>query len=89
MPTLLQKAGKKVHFDDHYLHVDLRDGRRISTPLKWYPELETAPLRSIRNYQFICDATGIEWPDLDYHLSIEAMLALPYIFTGIKKKGPE
>lgn len=25
-------------------------------------------------YRFICRGTGIEWPELDYHLSIEAML---------------
>jgi hypothetical protein len=25
-------------------------------------------------YKFICQGTGIEWPDLDYHLSIESML---------------
>jgi len=26
------------------------------------------------DYRFICRGTGIEWPELDYHLSIEAML---------------
>lgn len=67
-------AGKKVHFDDSYLHVDLVDGRRISTPLNWYPELEQATVKTLKTYQFICDATGIEWPSIDYQLSIEAML---------------
>lgn len=68
-------AGKKVHFDDNYLHVDLADGRRISTPIQWYPELEQASIKTLKSYQFICDATGIEWPDIDYQLSIEAMLS--------------
>ncbi len=67
-------AGKEVHFDDHYLHVELSDGRRISTPMSWYPELEQASVKVLRHYIFICDATGIEWPDIDYHLSIAAML---------------
>lgn len=67
-------AGKEVHFDDHYLHVELIDGRRISTPLSWYPQLEQASVEVLRRSQFICDATGIEWPDIDYHLSIAAML---------------
>ena len=67
-------AGKEVHFDDRYLHVELEDGRRISTPLTWYPELEQAPVTTLRNYHFICDRTGIEWIDLDYQLSISAML---------------
>lgn len=67
--------GKSVHFDDKYLHVELEDGRIISTPMDWYPELRKASLNQLSNYSFICRGSGIEWADLDYHLSIEAMLA--------------
>ena len=65
--------GETVHFDDQYLHVKLSDGRVISTPMEWYPELQSASLKQLSNYKFICHGTGIEWPDLDYHLSIESM----------------
>ena len=68
-------AGKAVHIDDRYLHVELRDGRVISTPIDWYPELCEASLAVLKRYRFICDGTGIEWEDLDYHLSIDSMLA--------------
>ncbi|RBP29966.1 uncharacterized protein DUF2442 [Marinobacter pelagius] len=71
MPGL---KGKDVHIDDRYLHVELEDGRVISTPVSWYPELERASISEFRKYRFICDGTGIEWETLDYHLSIEAML---------------
>ena len=66
--------GKSVHVDDRHLHVELQDGRVISTPIHWYAELEKASISEIRQYRFICDGTGIEWNFLDYHLSIEAML---------------
>jgi DNA-binding transcriptional ArsR family regulator len=66
--------GKSVWADSRLLHVELLDGRVISTPLEWYPILFAAAIRDIQHYQFICDATGIEWPTLDYHLSIESML---------------
>ena len=66
--------GKEIHFDDQYLHVKLTDGRIISTPLKWYKELQKASVEQLKNYCCICRGTGIEWPKLDYHLSIEAML---------------
>jgi hypothetical protein len=69
-------AGKEVHFDDRYLHVELVDGRRISTPLQWYPELEKAPIATLKDYHFICDGTGIEWEKLDYQLSIEVMMSV-------------
>ena len=67
--------GKKVYFDQNYLHVELKDGRIISTPLKWYRELGKATLDQLKNYHFICRGTGIEWNDIDYHLSIESMMA--------------
>lgn len=74
-------VGKEVHFDDQYLHVTLRDGRIISTPMEWYPHLKKASLKDLRHYQFICKGRGIEWPDLDYHLNIESML------VGASKKS--
>ncbi len=72
MSTLIK--GKSVRFDDRYLSVELDDGRIISTPMAWYKELQSAPFAVLKNYQFICRGTGIEWPDLDYQLSIESML---------------
>ena len=66
--------GKKVHFDDTYLHVTLDDDRIISTPLSWYTPLEKATVEQVKNYRLICMDTGIEWEALDFHLSIESML---------------
>jgi hypothetical protein len=67
--------GKSVRFDDRHLHMELRDGRVVSTPLDWYPQLQQATIAQVRNWRFICQAIGVEWPDLDYHLSIAGMLA--------------
>lgn len=72
MSTLV--TGKTVRLDEHYLHVELADGRIISTPLSWYRELQSADEQSRNHLRFICGGTGIEWPSLDYHLSIESML---------------
>lgn len=66
--------GKAVHFNDQYLTVELDDGRIISTPMNWYRELQAASFMQLKNARFICQRTGIEWPDLDYQLSIESML---------------
>ncbi len=67
--------GKSVHFDDRYLHVELEDGRVILTPMSWYKELQATTFKQLTNYQFICQGTGIEWSELDYHLSIESMMS--------------
>ncbi|QTA83484.1 DUF2442 [Desulfonema limicola] len=66
--------GKSVGFDDKYLRVELDDGRIISTPMSWYKELQEASFKQLANYNLICNGTGIEWPDIDYHLSIESMM---------------
>ena len=66
--------GKAVHFNDQYLTVELEDGRVISTPMSWYRELQATSFLQLKNYQFICQRTGIEWAELDYQLSIESML---------------
>lgn len=65
---------KAVRFDDRYLHVELVDQRIISAPLAWFAPLLQATLPQLANYKLICQRTGIEWPDLDYHLSIEGLL---------------
>ncbi|MDY5556507.1 DUF2442 domain-containing protein [Helicobacter sp.] len=66
--------GKKVRFVDNLLIVELQDGRIIGTPISWYKELENASIATLNHYHFICDDTGIEWDELDYHLSILSML---------------
>lgn len=64
------------------LLVELQDGRVIGTPIAWYKELQNAPLSELNNYRFICDNTGIEWENLDYHLSINSMLAQEFKTTA-------
>jgi hypothetical protein len=71
-------TGKSVRFDDRHLHVELDDGRIISTPMSWYRELQNASIRQLTNYHMICKGTGIEWPDLDYHLNIESMMSVNF-----------
>ncbi|TQR54780.1 DUF2442 domain-containing protein [Campylobacter troglodytis] len=71
--SILVKA-KSVGFENGYLVVLLQDERIIQTPLKWYKELKDAPLAELEKWHFICDGTGIEWENLNCHLSVESML---------------
>ena len=56
------------------LTVELTDGRVISAPLTWYPTLVQATVRELRNWKPCGAGTGIHWPALDYHLSVEGLL---------------
>jgi uncharacterized protein DUF2442 len=54
------------------LVVTLVDGRKIATPLDWYPRLRRASAAQRANYEII--PMGIHWPDIDEDLSITGML---------------
>jgi Protein of unknown function (DUF2442) len=54
------------------LVVTLTDGRRIATPLKWYPRLNQASAEQRANFEIM--PMGIHWPDLDEDLGIVGML---------------
>src|SRR5579872_2058764 len=63
---------KSVDFTESDLLVTLADGRRIATPIEWYPRLAKASPEQRSNYEIM--PMGIHWPDIDEDLSIEGML---------------
>lgn len=63
---------RKVEISKSELIVTLADGRRIATPLDWYPRLKAATHKQRANFEIM--PMGIHWPDLDEDLSIAGML---------------
>ena len=61
-----------IEFTKAELVVTLRDGRRIATPLEWYPRLKSATPTQRANFEIM--PLGIHWPELDEDLSIAGML---------------
>jgi hypothetical protein len=76
MSTLELEVGdlkpRAVEFTASELVVTLIDGRKIATPLEWYPRLLRASGAERANYEIM--AMGIHWPDIDEDLSIAGML---------------
>lgn len=54
------------------LLVTLADGRRIATPLAWYPRLREADTATRGRFELM--PMGIHWPELDEDLGIAGML---------------
>ena len=50
----------------------LVDGRKIATPLAWYPRLREASPAARDHFELM--AMGIHWPELDEDLGIAGML---------------
>ena len=63
---------RSVEFTASELVVTLIDGRRIATPLDWYPKLKAAS--ASQRVDFDIMPMGIHWPQLDEDLSIAGML---------------
>ena len=77
MGTLAISAGEQVAsvgFTDGFIEVALRDGRKISVPLSWYPRLANATTAQLANWQLCGGGYGIHWPDLDEDLNTEGLL---------------
>jgi hypothetical protein len=63
---------KSVEFTTSELVVTLADGRKITTPLSWYPRLQRASAAQRMNYELM--PMGVHWPDLDEDLGVAGML---------------
>jgi hypothetical protein len=61
-----------VAFTVDELVVTLADGRRIATPLAWYPRLRDASAAARGRFELM--PMGIHWPELDEDLGIAGML---------------
>ena len=76
MSTLELEVGdlkaRSVKFTVTDLVVTLADGRKIATPLDWYPRLQRASAAERRQYEIM--PMGIHWPAIDEDLSIAGML---------------
>lgn len=64
-----------VHFTDEDFRVTLNDSRILSIPLTWYPRLLHGSSSERQNWQLLGNGYGIEWIDLDEHISVEGLLA--------------
>lgn len=63
-----------VSFDAQDITVHLMDGRRVSTPLAWYPRLHNARLEQLLAWEICGAGYGVHWAQLDEDLSVEGML---------------
>jgi len=65
----------QVTVTEKKLIVELTDGRILSVPISWYPRLVYANQTERQKWEIIGNGYGIEWIDLDEHISIEGLLA--------------
>jgi Protein of unknown function (DUF2442) len=77
MSTLALVADERVldvRFSKDEMSVSLRDGRKITVPLLWYPRLLNATPAQRRKWRVAGAGYGIHWPDIDEDLSTAGLL---------------
>jgi hypothetical protein len=63
-----------VHVTAEALEVILRDGRKISAPLAWFPRLAAASVEDRAVWEPSAAGLGVHWPRLDEDLSVAGLL---------------
>ena len=63
-----------VQVSETALIVVLRDGRKISAPLAWFPRLAAAAPDQRSVWEPAAAGHGIHWPDLDEDIGVEGIL---------------
>lgn len=66
-----------VTLTDDAMVVRLRDGRVLSVPLTWFPQLQGMTRERRTRWQLIGDGIGFHWPELDLDISVAGLLGLP------------
>ena len=65
---------RDVRVTDDELIVWLVDGRRVATPLAWFPRLLAGSQAERTEWELIGEGEGIHWPRLDEDLSVAGLL---------------
>jgi hypothetical protein len=56
------------------LSVTLTDGRVVSVPLAWFPQLADASPRQRSDWELIGGGIGVHWPAIDEDISVASLL---------------
>lgn len=65
---------KTVWFDNYNMWISLVDGRQLSIPKAYFPNLENAKDSDLNNYELSGDGIGIHWDSLDEDLYVPNLL---------------
>jgi hypothetical protein len=64
-----------VECSDDELRVSLADGRRLSVPIVWFPQLAHATPAERANLKLTGEGQGMHWPDVDEDRSVVGLVA--------------
>ncbi|OIO09209.1 MAG: hypothetical protein AUJ52_06760 [Elusimicrobia bacterium CG1_02_63_36] len=73
--SAIEARAAKVWFDEEHLWVLLQDGRRIATPLSYFPRLLKASPEARASVELSGGGIGLHWGKLDEDISVPGLLS--------------
>jgi hypothetical protein len=73
--TIADARVQNVLVTDDALTIVLRDGRKVSAPLDWFPRLKAASPAARASWTTSAAGHGVHWPEIDEDLSVEGLLS--------------
>jgi uncharacterized protein (DUF4415 family) len=90
-PDVKVSAPVAARFDDQHLHIALADGRELTVPLTWYPDLVTAT--PAERQAFVLTPDGLRWPQFHEEASIASILRTQLKIEELRRargqRGPQ
>lgn len=74
MSTSLEIQAAELAISETSLIVELKDGRVLSVPLTWFPDLAKATPAELADHRLIGDGLGVHWETLDIDLSVRGLM---------------
>ncbi|OIO08007.1 MAG: hypothetical protein AUJ52_09065 [Elusimicrobia bacterium CG1_02_63_36] len=73
--STIEARAAKLWFEDDSLWVLLQDGRKLATPLTYFPKLLKASESQRAAFELSGGGIGIHWDALDEDISVAGLLA--------------
>ena len=90
-PEVDVSAPVGVRVDETSLHIELADGRTLSVPLTWYPDLVTATPQERQSFEL--SPSGVRWPQFDEEATIASILRTQIKIEELRRargqRGPQ
>ena len=64
----------EIAISETSLIVELQDGRVLSIPLTWFPDLAKATSAELADHRLVGDGIGVHWESLGIDLSVRGLL---------------
>lgn len=74
-----------VNFDEDNICVELKDGRKLSVPLAYFPRLLKATDKQRQSYTISGGGTGLHWEDIDEDICVKSLVLGVYDRTNGSK----